>query len=275
MLQQSWEDGKYGPGGQCIDTRRPFQVSVSFPVNADGSLQSMQVKLTQEGSPCPLSGEVGHYEANGRDGMPEVTKALAEGMTPVVSFWSADSMDWLDGHGPKGGVCTADQPSQCPDSVRIYGLSFEEGAMPAPGTPSVPLPNPDAAIVPVAVSQVTADTEWDKFPGQDTFAFQNVYTMSASDLNACKEYAHAHGLAAFVVWRGDAYFRQQSSPECRAHLEASSEATTYISRAGLSEEPTALGAAAVPGWFEATDGNGAIYYYNMATGQTSWTLPLR
>merc|ERR1719428_2809757 len=104
--------------------------------------------------------------------------------------------------------------------------------------------------------------------------------MSAADIGACKAYARINSIAAFVVWRGDCYFRQQSGPECRDNLKDSSEATAYISRSSLaSAEMQATPAAvvspsvAVPGWEMTQTSAGEVYYYNVATGETSWSLP--
>jgi hypothetical protein len=280
---------------------------VSFPVNADGNLQGMKVTLTQDGSPCPLSSMISTYQANGRDGIPEISKALADGMTPVVSFWAADSMGWLDGKGPKGGACDVDHADQCPDSVKVYGFAFEKGADgSAPSAPAVNsgitstaqvamAPAPSTVILPVPEVE---DPEWATYPGKDTFAFQNVHQMSAVDLGACKAYAHANNVAAFVVWRGDCYFRPHSGRECQGNLEDSSESTTYISRSSLAPSVSvpemqtgapsmvvqvpeaampvpAVADTGVPGWSQTQSADGEVYYYNMATGQTSWSLPLK
>lgn len=292
-LQSSWQDGQYGPGGSCIDTTRPFQVAVSFPTNADNTLHSMQVTLSQAGSPCPLSGAVSTYQVNGRDGMQEVTQALRQGMTPVISFWSADSMTWLDGKGDKGGACTNDVASQCPDSVRVYGFSYEQGAT-INQAAETPVTVPQAASSAIMTMPAEEGLDWAVFPGKDTFAFSNVHEMDAADINACKQYAQYNTIEAFVVWQGVCYFRAQSGPACRANLDDSSEATAYILRSSLGASSSASsdmtsagwgtsataanvagGATGVPGWFQATDATGVTYYYNKDTQETSWTLPLQ
>jgi hypothetical protein len=296
LLQSgSWEDGKYGPGAECIDTRKPFQVAVSFPVTANNTLYGMQVVLTQEGSMCPLKGEVNNYHFNGRDGMPEVTRALAEGMTPVVSYWTSTGMGWLDAkaEGPKGGVCNSDVPSECSASVRVYGFSLERGIVSVPAPAAASLYRMPRRITPLPPStadrSAAVDAEWAPYPGKDTFAFHDVHQMNSADLDACKRYAREHDLAVFVVRRGTAYFRAHSGPACRARLEDSSEATTYILRsnlepvfgpaAGVSKMATTekdqesmrnrVGRATIhPNWFEASDADGGEYYYNKGTGQT-------
>jgi hypothetical protein len=289
-------------------------VAVSFPVNADNSLQGMQVTLSQDGSTCPLTGRIDSYQ-----GIPEITKALSEGMTPVVSFWSADDMTWLDGKGPKGGACDADHADQCPDSVRVSGFSFEKGAGgSAPAAPPAsnaitPVPQAAAPPAPAPASNVILplpepeDPDWKAYPGKDAYAGLNAndMEMSAADLGACKQYALANSLDAFVVWQGKAYFRSQSGLDVLQHLVDSNEHTTYIySPAGAQAVPEfqavpEMSAAAVPevqvagsgvsepqaaawpatatagypGWYPATDSSGGIYFYNDATGQTSWTWP--
>jgi hypothetical protein len=312
-LQSSWEDGQYGPGGRCIDTTRPFDVAVSFPVAADNTLQGMKVTLSQAGSPCPLSSMISNYQANGRDGLLEISKALADGMTPVVSYWSADDMGWLDGKGPQGGACEADHSDQCPDAVKVYGISYETGAdgsAPSASMPAMPAQPASNGITPglqdAQASEWEAanvganimpvpnvdDPEWAIYPGKDTFSFADVHRMSAADIGACKAYASINSIAAFVVWRGDCYFRQQSGPACRDNLKDSSEATAYISRSSLASaemqatpaavvSPSVAGAPpagvmpvlGVPGWEKTQTSAGEVYYYNVNTGETSWSLP--
>jgi hypothetical protein len=293
-MQSSWTDGQYGPGGTCIDTGRPFQVAVSFPVNADNTLQAMQVTLTQQGSPCPLSGSISSYQIAGRDGMPEVTRALQQGMTPVVSYWAADDMTWLDGEGPKGGRCSTDVASQCPQNVRIYDIAFEKGAASvAPTAPQASTPVVNSPSI-TALQPQTNDPEWAVYQQRDTFAFHDVHQMDAADINACKAYARANNVDAFVVWRGIAYFRGQNGADCYANLEDSSEATTYILRSsfspsGYSATPAVqspspsqglvpagnvgFAETAQPNWDEARSTDGSVYYYNTQTGQTAWHLP--
>jgi len=48
-----WLSWQYGPGGHCIDTSKPFEVSVSFPVDGQGILHAMDVKLTQLARTAP------------------------------------------------------------------------------------------------------------------------------------------------------------------------------------------------------------------------------
>jgi len=118
---RDWAAGEDGPGGKCINTGKPFQVEAAFPVDADGSLLSMQVALSQEGQPCSLSRELGEY-----DGLAELSKALDAGMTPVLSYWSDDDMLWLDGKGGDGrGACKEDSASSCADHVHFYDFALE------------------------------------------------------------------------------------------------------------------------------------------------------
>eukprot|EP00425_Heterocapsa_triquetra_P001007 CAMPEP_0195052726 /NCGR_PEP_ID=MMETSP0448-20130528/2027_1 /TAXON_ID=66468 /ORGANISM="Heterocapsa triquestra, Strain CCMP 448" /LENGTH=48 /DNA_ID= /DNA_START= /DNA_END= /DNA_ORIENTATION= len=43
---------------------------------------------------------------DGYKGVSELTQALKAGMTPVMSYWSANSMTWMDGVGTDGmGPC--------------------------------------------------------------------------------------------------------------------------------------------------------------------------
>jgi len=130
-----FSDGKYGPGGdtRCIDTLRPVEVAVSFPVDDRGSLVAMEVTLSQAGRPCALSARLDSYnrwDVGAKklvNTMPSLTEALRSGMTPVISYWNSYNMGFMDGPGPDGkGPCAADAPQACPESVRFYGFSIAD-----------------------------------------------------------------------------------------------------------------------------------------------------
>jgi len=131
--RRDWGANEYGPGSRCINTERPFNVTITFPVNDQGSLVALQVTLSQQGSPCPLSASIDAYHIHGRDGLAELSAALAGGMTPIISYWSSKDMLWMDGLGADGlGPCVKDDPEACPDAVRFYGFTIEniDGAVP-------------------------------------------------------------------------------------------------------------------------------------------------
>jgi hypothetical protein len=126
---RQWSSKQYGPGGECIDTARPFQVAASFPTDADGNLRDLEVTLTQAGKSCPLTVNVGHYMPNGHNGMEELTQALVAGMTPVISYWGKDEKDmlWLDGQGGDGqGPCAVDAADTCGESVTFSEFTVED-----------------------------------------------------------------------------------------------------------------------------------------------------
>jgi len=132
---RDWTSQQYGPGGQCIDTKRPFQVSVSFPVNGQGKLEALQVTLTQEGKGCPLFAQVAGYEGNA-----ELTEALRAGMTPVLSYWRSDDMLWMDGPGDDGkGTCKTDSDT-CGPTTKFYNFSIADVGAPVlkAGPPPAP-----------------------------------------------------------------------------------------------------------------------------------------
>jgi hypothetical protein len=118
---RDWTDQQYGPGGECIDTSKPFDVAASFPVNSRGSLVAMRVTLSQEGRTCALTASVDSYQ-----GLAELSKALALGMTPVVSYVDSHDLLWLDGRGADGrGRCPGDASKRpCSDSVKFYNFSI-------------------------------------------------------------------------------------------------------------------------------------------------------
>jgi len=124
---RDWDSSQYGPGSTCIDTTKPFQVAVSFPADHNGVLRAMEVELSQVGTSCSITRTVGGYAFSGRNAMAELTTALANGMTPIISYWKADNMLWLDGPGTDGqgpchkdsnyGVCSA-------TTVKFYDFSI-------------------------------------------------------------------------------------------------------------------------------------------------------
>lgn len=125
---RDWTKEEYGPNSRCIETTKPFQVAVSFPVDSTGRLVAMVTELSQPGRPCNLTIKAGAsgYWHNGRDGMAELTEALKAGMTPIVSYWSSENMLWMDGRGADGlGPCDRDEPEACANRVKFFDFSLE------------------------------------------------------------------------------------------------------------------------------------------------------
>merc|ERR1719282_1800056 len=60
-------------------------------------------------------------------GMIALQEALRAGMTPIVSFWGADDMGWMDGEGSQGiGPCKTDSEYQCAEKVRMYNFTVTD-----------------------------------------------------------------------------------------------------------------------------------------------------
>jgi len=124
---RDWTKEDYGPGSGCIDTNRPFQVAVSFPVNDQGMLEGMSVVLSQDGGPCTVSTCLNDYHFEGKDKMAELHNALAKGMTPIISYWASGVLVGMDGLGPdKKGPCHEDHPSQCGESVQFSNFAISD-----------------------------------------------------------------------------------------------------------------------------------------------------
>jgi len=125
---RDWTRQEYGPGGRCIDTRRPFQVEVGFPTDSRGRLRALTTRLSQSGGRCDLSAEISaeSYQFGGSSSVEELTQALTRGMTPIVSYWSAENMLWMDGKGADGlGPCARDEPQRCGDFARFSDFAVE------------------------------------------------------------------------------------------------------------------------------------------------------
>ena len=120
---RDWTKEEYGPGANCIDTNHPFEVEIGFPLGSNGELQALTTRLSQVGSPCELQAEIqtASYIFQGRPSASELTQALHEGMTPIVSYWSNEDLQWMDGKGADGlGPCAEDVPDSCGPSVQFY-----------------------------------------------------------------------------------------------------------------------------------------------------------
>jgi len=117
---RDWSTAEYGPGGSCIDTSKPFQVEVAFPADGNCQLVGMEVTLSQVArSDCELKLSIDNYAE-----MPEMSMALAAGMTPIVSYWNSADMLWMDGKGADGqGPCAIDTPEDCGKTTKFSNFS--------------------------------------------------------------------------------------------------------------------------------------------------------
>jgi len=58
--------------------------------------------------------------------MADLTRALKDGMTPILSYWSSPDMLWLDGKGSDGrGPCWKDTPLACGKHISAWNFSVE------------------------------------------------------------------------------------------------------------------------------------------------------
>jgi hypothetical protein len=116
---------EYGPGARCVDTEQPFQVSVAFPKSDTGKLRAVEMTLSQNGKDCQIDYTMDRYPADADFEL--LTQALSAGMTPVLSYWKASDMLWLDGPGLGGGPCVEDTV-QCGTRPQFYGFSIKDVA---------------------------------------------------------------------------------------------------------------------------------------------------
>jgi len=80
----------------------------------------MEITLSQVArSDCELKLAIDNYR-----NMPELSKALAAGMTPIVSYWNSADMLWMDGKGSDGrGPCARDSPDDCGKRTKFSNFS--------------------------------------------------------------------------------------------------------------------------------------------------------
>lgn len=114
---------EYGPGGRCIDTNHPFQVSAGFPTNHQGRLLGLDMKLSQHGKPCEVSYRMDRYEKD--PNFEQLSQSLAAGMVVAISYWEADDMLWLDGPGLGGGLCHRDD-KQCGTAPKFSNFAIQD-----------------------------------------------------------------------------------------------------------------------------------------------------
>jgi len=135
---RDWTSVQYGPAG-VIATASPLEVVVSFPTNAKGTLQAVEVALLQDWGGRALSANITSYKLGGhRDGLKEMTAALEAGLTPVINYYSSSELSWLDGRGLDGkGPCAEELPSDCAESVSFFNFSIEDIGVEATSTGSM------------------------------------------------------------------------------------------------------------------------------------------
>jgi len=118
---RDFDKSQYGPDARCIDTNNPYKVEAEFPVSKTGYLSGMFIRLSQRGKDCQIAFKVDQYPQ-----MDAIQEALAEGMTPILSYWGAKDMTWLDGAGTdQQGPCQNDDPKVCGDTVAMFDFKIE------------------------------------------------------------------------------------------------------------------------------------------------------
>jgi len=203
---RDWSPTDFGPGGRCIDTNAPFEVSVSFPTDGAGKLKAMDLFLSQEGSECPLSIYIGDY---GR--MAELETALAAGMTPIVSYWSSAEMLWMDGKGMDNqGPCAQDFPDRCEEAVRFYGFSVTPAFPPTTATTTEEPSTSASPRPPPAVPSAAPWSEYWNLAGHRAVdpPTLRAFLTGAASLLACQL------LVLLVVWPLRALCRRQDAEMC-------------------------------------------------------------
>ena len=140
----------YGPGGALIDTLRRFRVHALLAAGADNELVDIEMNLEQEGRRLSFSlvdASSHHADASAsRWYLSSAAAALGQaGLTPVLSYRSAESMEALDAppcvydHASARG----DEQDNCGEVVHFEDLVLPFEALqppPAPPSPADPPP---------------------------------------------------------------------------------------------------------------------------------------
>jgi len=66
------------------------------------------------------------------------------------------------------------------------------------------------------------------YGGMDAYAHKNAYTMSATDLSACRQICQDRGYGAFTVWSGQAFFRSEPSRMVKDNMKRAAGTTMYV-----------------------------------------------
>mmetsp|Transcript_38904 Transcript_38904/g.112369 ORF Transcript_38904/g.112369 Transcript_38904/m.112369 type:complete len:459 (+) Transcript_38904:2-1378(+) len=222
---RDWSAQDFGPDGRCVDTKAPFEVSVYFPVDGQGRLTAMEVTVGQHGHKCVLWMRVDDYGA-----MADLDTALAEGMTPIVSYWRSEEMLWLDGKGMDNqGPCLKDLPDRCGDTVRFYNFSISPAFPPTTPTTSTATPSTAAEVSDEVVDGAGS--------GADT-AQVRAFLAGASATVA------AQIALALLVWAVRTVCKRRGQPVCpgvsplKRVVTGSSQSLLVLAESGGSGPPT-------------------------------------
>jgi len=191
LPNSKWSPIDYGVAGRCVDTKQPFHVAASFPVNSKGVLKGIHIKLSQPGKPCNLETRINSYMEKGVDGMLEMSKALAAGMTPVVSYWSSTKMLWMDGTGMDNtGYCTFETPAVCNTAAKVYGFAIED-------IPQQPQPLCERCPVGHCTRSLDGECSWFASKGTESY-----HCLVAS----CEEVPRGVNISTCWKWQGKPYY---------------------------------------------------------------------
>merc|ERR1719424_1583312 len=140
---RAFGSAEYGPDGFIIDTNAPFRVHAFFATDDHGDLSGIELTLQQSPGRNSLRFSVApSWYAQ------QMTASFKAGMTPVMSYWSAKRMDWLD--SPPCGGSYLEQQDACGELASFSDVAVcdaavlceRDGAIPLPPPPPPPPPSP-------------------------------------------------------------------------------------------------------------------------------------
>jgi len=141
-----------------------------------------------------LETRINSYMERGVDGMVEMSKALAAGMTPIVSYWSSTKMLWMDGTGMDDtGYCTFETPGVCKAAAKVYGFAIEDISQKQ---------QPLCERCPVGHCSQSLDGECTWFAGAAFKGQESYHCLVAG----CEEVPRGVNISTCWKWQGKAFY---------------------------------------------------------------------
>lgn len=121
---KAFNSSQYGPGGSVVDTRFPFRAHAYFEAGkavgeADGQREGLaRLRVALQG----IGGGVLRFDAAPPRCLQRHSRAVRDGLTLVLSYWSSADVGWFD-----TPPCARDLPESCGASVAFSAIDVRDG----------------------------------------------------------------------------------------------------------------------------------------------------